>query len=460
MSVALKRDSQPAGFMMHLREAAEALGARSTGEDVLLRGVSTDTRRLQPGQLFVALHGPHFDGHDYLAQAAQRGAAAVMVERAVPGCPNLIVEDTRKGLGYLARAWRRRFTIPLVAVTGSNGKTTVKEMIGAIMARQGIALVTQGNLNNDIGLPLTLLRLDDTYCSAVIEMGANHPAEIAWLTEVAEPRVALITNAAPAHLEGFGTLEGVARSKGEIFAGLDESGTAVINADDDFANLWQQLAGHRRIVRFGLRQPAEVTSHWRATRNGSQLNVTTPVGNLELDLALSGEHNVMNALAAIAATLAVGVRLPDIKAGLEAVQAVPGRLQLLAGRKGSRILDDTYNANPASLAAALRVLGGFDGRKVLVLGDMGELGTETERMHAAAGQMAHEAGVARLVTVGPMAAVAAGVFGNNARACASHAEAIEALAELLGPDVTVLVKGSRLSHMEVVVTALREGGMN
>jgi UDP-N-acetylmuramoyl-tripeptide--D-alanyl-D-alanine ligase len=458
MNVAQKLDTQTTGFAMYLREAAEAIGARSAGEDVLLQGVSTDTRNLQPGQLFVALHGPNFDGHAYLDQAKQRGAAACMVEHAVPNWSNLIVEDTRRGLGYLARAWRRRFNLPLVAVTGSNGKTTVKEMIATILSRRGETLATQGNLNNDIGLPLTLCRLGAVHRDAVIEMGANHPGEIAWLTELAEPHVAIITNAAPAHLEGFGSLEGVARAKGEIFAGLDETGTAVINADDDFAPLWRELAGSHGQLSFGLRRPADVTAGWQATATGSHLVARTPAGELELVLPLPGEHNVMNALAAIAAAVAIGIPLADIKAGLEAVQAVPGRLQSRAGRNGSRIVDDTYNANPASLAAALRVLGGFDGRHVLVLGEMGELGAETENLHAAAGRLAREAGVDCLVTVGPMAAAAAEAFGANAQACANHAEAISAVNERLGPAVTVLVKGSRLSHMEAVVNGLQEGG--
>ena len=456
MNVARKLDKPTTGFAMRLRETAEAIGARSAGEDVWLQGVSTDTRTLQPGQLFVALHGPHFDGHDYLDQAAVQGAAACMVEHPVPGCPCLVVEDTRRGLGYLARAWRRRFDLPLVAVTGSNGKTTVKEMIAAILSRRGETLATAGNLNNDIGMPLTLLRLDAAHRNAVIEMGANHAGEIAWLTGLAEPTVALITNAAAAHLEGFGSLAGVAKAKGEIFAGLDDSGTAVINADDAFASLWRERAGAHRRITFGLRQPADLTARRQATRAGSRLAVRSPAGELELTLPLPGEHNVMNALAAMAASLAAGATLEDMRAGLQSIQAVPGRLQLLAGQRGGRILDDSYNANPASLAAALRVLGEFDGRHLLVLGEMGELGEATESLHAEAGRLARAAGVDELVTIGPLARAAAGAFGPGAIPCETHAEASALVQERLGPDVTVLVKGSRLSHMEDVVAALRE----
>ena len=241
MNVAIKLDNQSCGFQMRLQEAAEALGARWAGEDVMLEGVSTDTRTLQAGQLFVALRGPNFDGHDYLAEAKAKGAAACMVEQPVANCPALIVGDTRLALGRLARAWRRHFAMPLVAVTGSNGKTTVKEMLASIFAQQGEVLATRGNLNNDIGVPLTLFGLDSSHSSAVIEMGANHAGEIAYLTSLAEPNVAVITNAAAAHLEGFGSLEGVAKAKGEIYQGLKQDGTAIINADDDYADLWRGL---------------------------------------------------------------------------------------------------------------------------------------------------------------------------------------------------------------------------
>ncbi len=460
MNVAIKLDNQPFGFQMRLHEAAEALGARWAGEDVMLQGLSTDTRRLQAGQLFVALHGPHFNGHDYLVEAKAKGAAACMVEKPVANCPALIVGDTRLALGQLARAWRRHFAMPLVAVTGSNGKTTVKEMLASIFAQQGEVLATRGNLNNDIGVPLTLLDLDSSHASAVIEMGANHAGEIAYLTALAEPDVAVITNAAAAHLEGFGTLEGVANAKGEIFQGLSEDGTAIINADDAFASLWRDLSEDKKVLSFGLQNPADFTAQWQAGDRGSQIHVSTPEGKVKLHLALLGEHNVMNALAAIAAAQAVGVKLKTIKAGLEAMRPVAGRLQLKAGFHGSRIIDDTYNANPASLAAAIEVLTGFEGKHVLVLGDMGELGNETEALHAEAGRLARTHGVDRLYTVGPMAAAAASAFGKEAKQCDSHESVSQALQQELAADVTVLVKGSRLSQMERVVQMLEAGGNN
>ncbi len=458
MNVAVKLDNPPVGFLMRLHEAAEALGARWAGEDVRLQGVSTDTRTLQAGQLFVALHGPNFDGHDYLAEAKARGAAACMVEKPVANCPSIIVGDTRLALGRLARAWRQRFTLPLVAVTGSNGKTTVKEMLATILGQQGQTLATRGNLNNDIGLPLTLFDLDAGYTAAVVEMGANHAGEIAYLTRLAEPGVAVITNAAPAHLEGFGSLEGVARAKGEIFQGLSETGTAIINADDPFAPLWREFAQSRKTLSFGLLQPADVTARWQAGERGSQLQVTTPEGELECTLALLGEHNVMNALAAIAAALAVGLPMTAIKAGLEEMQPVPGRLQLKPGLKGCRIIDDTYNANPASLTAAIQVLAGFAGKRILVLGDMGELGENAIPLHAEAGRVAKAAGIEGLYAVGSMAKAAVESFGAGAEWFADQPTASATLQSELASDVTVLLKGSRLSHMEQVVNALVAGG--
>ena len=460
MNVAVKLDNQPFGFQMRLHEAADALGAHWAGEDVMLQGVGTDTRTLQTGQLFVALHGPNFDGHDYLAEAKAKGAAACMVEKPVANCSALIVGDTRLALGQLARVWRHHFAMPLVAVTGSNGKTTVKEMLASIFARLGEVLATRGNLNNDIGVPLTLLGLDSSHTSAVVELGANHAGEIAYLTALAEPNVAVITNAASAHLEGFGTLNGVANAKGEIFQGLKEDGTAIINADDEFASLWRGLAKDKKVLSFGLQNPADIAAQWQVGDRGSQIHVSTPEGKVKLQLALLGEHNVMNALAAIAAAQAAGVKLTTIKAGLEAMQPVAGRLQLKAGIHGSRIIDDTYNANPASLAAAIEVLAGFTGKHILVLGDMGELGDEARELHAQAGRFARAHGVDRLYTVGPMAAAAAEAFGKEAQQCDSHEAASKALQQELTDDATVLVKGSRLSRMERVVQRLESGGTN
>ncbi len=450
---------------MPLSEAARVLAVKHLGPDAQFAGVSTDSRVLERDNLFIALHGPHFDGHAFLDQAMQRGAAAALVDRAVEtALPNLRVQDTRAGLGQLAAAWRARHTMPLVAVTGSNGKTTVKEMIAAILGRRGPLLVTQGNLNNDIGVPLTLLRLEPAHRHALIEMGANHPGEIGYLTRIARPSVALITNAGPAHLEGFGSIEGVAHAKGEIYQGLSRNGIAVINNDDRYAPLWRKLAGGHRLMSFGLQAPADVSAEWRQESGGSVLQLSTPEGATQVKLPLPGRHNVMNTLAAAAAALAAGAALSDIKKGLEAMRPVHGRLEWTPGIKGVQLIDDTYNANPASLRAALEVLAACATRKWLVLGDMGELGADAAALHAQAGEWARAAGVEALYATGELSRHALRTFGAGSEHFANHAALIAALTGRLERDngvVTILIKGSRSAHMEAVVAALgRPAGAN
>ncbi|MEO7557796.1 MAG: UDP-N-acetylmuramoyl-tripeptide--D-alanyl-D-alanine ligase [Gammaproteobacteria bacterium] len=444
---------------MQLSQAAKAINASHRGADVEFCGVSTDTRSLQTDNLFVALAGPHFDAHDFLAQAQAKGAAAAMVNKpSNTALPTLTVADTRSGLAHLASNWRGQFSLPLVAITGSNGKTTVKEMIAAILHQVGPTLVTQGNLNNDIGLPLTLLRLDASHRFAVIEMGANHPGEIACLTDIARPSVALITNAGPAHLEGFGSLEGVAHAKGEIFAGLNAQGTAVLNADDTFSALWRGLIGARRCLSFGLEHSADVSAHWKIQDGGNQLQVRTPAGDIDIHLALPGRHNVMNALAASAAALAAGAGLNEIKRGLEAMQPVKGRLQIKPGLCGARLIDDTYNANPGSLTAALEVLAQEPAQQWLVLGDMAELGSTGGAQHEAVGRQARSLGIDRLFTVGELSRLAAAGFGSAARHFTGQEELIAALRDELAAaqpqQVSVLIKGSRSAGMERVVAGL------
>ncbi|MEO5573247.1 MAG: UDP-N-acetylmuramoyl-tripeptide--D-alanyl-D-alanine ligase [Gammaproteobacteria bacterium] len=444
---------------MRLSQAAQAINATLCGADVEFCGVSTDTRSLQTDNLFVALTGPHFDAHDFLAQAHGKGAAAAMLNNAASDAlPVLVVADTRASLARLAAHWRRQFTVPVIAVTGSNGKTTVKEMIAAIFNQIGPTLVTQGNLNNDIGLPLTLLRLDASHRFAVIEMGANHPGEIAHLTAITRPNVALINNAGPAHLEGFLTLAGVARAKGEIFAGLATQGTAILNADDVFSGLWRELIGDQRCLSFGLEAPADVSAHWKMHDDGSQLELHTPAGDIAIRLPLPGRHNVMNALAASAAALAAGAGLNEIKRGLEAIQPVKGRLQIKSGLHGTRIIDDTYNANPGSLGAALEVLASSPDATWLVLGDMAELGDDAGALHEAAGQQALAAGIDRLFTVGEFSRRAAQQFGSSARHFVTQDELIAGLRDELNAAqpfaVSVLIKGSRSAGMERVVAVL------
>jgi len=452
-------------FSMTLTQAANAIGANYKGEDVMLHGVSTDTRTLEAGQLFIALKGPNFDGHDYIIQALEKGAVASMVSESHEQCSEIQVEDTRLGLGQLAKVWREQLEFPVIAVTGSNGKTTVKEMLASICKQEtGTAdkvLSTKGNLNNDIGMPLTLLQLGRHHEYAVIEMGANHSGEIKYLSEIAKPDIAVITNAGAAHLEGFGSLEGVARAKGEVFTSLGDDATAIVNADDAFCSLWldmiKKTSDKIKIVTFALNNNADVTANWNMSSEGSKLEVKTPHGQFNVALALLGEHNIMNALAAVAAAIAAGISIRAIQQGLNTMQAIPGRLELKAGMNGSRIIDDTYNANPSSLSVAIHVLKTFPGSHYLALGDMGELGTDAIGIHQRAGEEAKREGISQLYTIGTMARAAAKTFGSNADAFEEHHVAVNKIKNDLDSNVTLLVKGSRLSHMERVVDALTLG---
>ncbi|GAB4358078.1 MAG: UDP-N-acetylmuramoyl-tripeptide--D-alanyl-D-alanine ligase [Gammaproteobacteria bacterium] len=444
-----------------LSETARMLGVAPPASDVRFRGVSTDTRSLASGALFVALTGERFDGHDYLGQAAHRGAAAALVSRASNDLPTVQVTDTRQALGRLAAAWRRRFHLPVIGVTGSNGKTTVKEMLAAICREGGPTLATRGNFNNEIGLPLTLLELDASHRHAVIEMGASAAGEIACLAGIARPQIGVITNSAAAHLEGFGSLEGVIRAKGELYASLPKTGIAVINNDDNGASVWHELAGERRVVTFGLSAGSHVMPEVGSVRlelNGGAFStrfaMRTPEGALEISLALAGRHNVMNALAASAAALAAGMEPGHIVAGLEKVKPVAGRLQLRVGQQGARVIDDTYNANPHSLRAAMEVLRDCPGERWLVLGDMAELGENAEELHAEVGAQARRLGIERLFTLGDLSRQAARAFGSGALHSQHHQALVGSLLHALHSDTTLLVKGSRSMRMEQVVEAL------
>ncbi|MDT0618083.1 UDP-N-acetylmuramoyl-tripeptide--D-alanyl-D-alanine ligase [Salinisphaera sp. P385] len=441
---------------LRLSEVATLVNGRLVGEDAWVEGVSTDTRRLAPRCLFVALRGEHHDGHEFVRRAATLAAGAALVAREVDGGPaQIVVGDTLAALQRLAAAWRLRSNAPVLAVTGSNGKTTVKTMLAAILGQSGRVLATRGNLNNHIGVPLTLLELGAEHDFAVVEMGANHPGEIALLTRLARPNVGLITNAGDAHLEGFGSREGVARAKGELFADLAADGIAVINADDAYADLWGELAGDRRQLRFGLRGKTEVRAHDVATEaNGMRFVLTAPDGEAAVTLPLAGRHNVANALAAAAAAAAVGTPVAAIAAGLAAVPPVAGRLRARSATGGATLIDDSYNANPDSLAAAIEVLTAGTGQAWLVLGDMAELGDATDKRHAEAGRLARKAGVRRLFTIGRHSALAAGTFGDGARHYEEREALVRDVADGLSADVTVLVKGSRSAGMEQVVEAL------
>lgn len=442
-------------FNMQLSEVSQALSARYVGDDVLLDGVSTDTRTLTGGELYIALRGPNYDGHEFVSQAMAKGAKAVMVDHDMElTIPHLIVSDTRLAMGQLARVWRQKFTIPVLAVTGSNGKTTVKEMLASILSGLGEVHATRGNLNNDIGVPLTLFKLGEQHKSAVIEMGANHAGEIAYLVSITQPDVAIITHAGAAHLEGFGSLQGVAKAKGEIYAGLSNEGIAIVNADDTFAHLWREIIQARQKIEFGLDSDCDVSAEFKPTVNGNETIIKTNHQEIKINLPLLGRHNVMNALGATAAALAVDVPPDIIKQGLENMPLVPGRLQVKAGLHDSRIIDDTYNANPASVKAAINVLQGFDGDHFLALGDMGELGSGEEDLHRQVGQEARRQGVDRLYTIGQLAKHAATEFGEDAYSFDAHESMVAALTKDLHKEATLLVKGSRRMHMERVVEAL------
>ena len=440
---------------MRLSSAAPAIGARHEGADAEFRGVAIDSRRIEPDALFVALPGACFDGHDFVAEAGARGAPAALVSR--PGdhpLPVLRVPDTGEALSRLAREWRRRHHPKVIAVTGSNGKTTVKEMLAAILRREGGTLATRGNLNNELGVPLILLALDASHRTLVVELGANHAGEIGRLSALVRPAIGVITQCAPAHLEGFGSLEGVARAKGELFQGMAPDATAVVNADDPFAGLWKALAAPRRIATFGLGAGADLRGTWRPAAGGGELTLHGAGAPLEVALSLSGRHNAMNALAAAAAAFAAGCARESVRAGLAGVQPVPGRLEPRTVRPGVTLIDDTYNANPASLRAGLEVLAARPGRRWLVLGDMAELGAEGVRRHAEAAEAARRCGIERLYTTGTLSRVASCRFGAGGAHFDTRDALIEALARDLRPSVTVLVKGSRAMRLERVVQAL------
>jgi len=446
------------GYQQKFSDAAAVVQGTFYGSDCVFVGISTDTRTVKDGQLFVALKGPNYDAHDFIEDAVSKGAAGVLVQHKLEiDVPQIVVSDSRLALGQLAAAWRQQFSIPVIAVTGSNGKTTVKEMIASIFKQQGSVLSTRGNLNNEIGVPLTLLQLIASHDSAVIEEGASRPGDISYLTKFVQPTVSVVTNAAGAHLEGFGSLDAIARTKGEIFESLPRDGTAIINADDEYVSLWKSLAGERNVLTFGLSAGADVRGTLQRVTdelNICGLEIATPEGKCFVRVPLAGDHNAMNALAATAAALAAGVGLDVIKQGLESVRSVAGRLQWKAGINNSGILDDTYNANPASLTVALDVLSTYPGDRYLALGDMAELGEKSESFHEQAGRQAKDSGVSHLYAIGEFSRFAAETFGEQGWHFSSQDQLVNRLREDMAENVTLLVKGSRSSHMEKVVDAL------
>ena len=442
--------------MMALSAIAMWTHGRLLGADAEVTGVAIDSRRVQPGELFVALGGERVDGHDYLAAAAARGAVAALVMRRVDSAlPQVLVDDTTLALGDLASAVRAQRSVRVVGITGSNGKTTVKTLTAAILSRHGRTHFNTGNYNNEIGLPLTLLALPPEAEYAVLEMGAGKPGDIAYLAAIARPDIGLVNLIAPAHLERMGSVEGVAETKGALYQALPADGVAIINADDAFASFFGGLAGARRQLRFGLEQPADVRADILDARvDGSRFVLRTPQGDAEVALPLPGRHNVANALAAAAIALALEVPLATIVAGLQQASAVAGRLGHTEMSGGATLLDDSYNANPGSMAAAIDTLALAAGERWLVLGDMAELGADARALHAGIGTRARESGIERLFAVGPLSAATVAAFGPGAQHFDDQSALIAALRAQLHAGVTCLVKGSRSAAMEHVAAAL------
>ena len=446
--------------MMSLRETALVLGSVvSANASGRYQQISIDSRDLLPGSLFVALKGPNHDGHDHLSVVEAAGAVGAIVEqRKAIDLPQLVVPDSYAALGKVAAYWRGRLPLKLVAITGSNGKTTVKGMAAEIAAELGKTLATEGNQNNEIGMPLTILNARPFHQYAVIEMGMSSAGELTRMSAIAKPDVAVITNAGPAHLQQFKGVANVAIAKGEILSGLTEDGVAIINGDDASASLWRELAEPRRVVEFSMTNPdAEIYGQWQSTGSGGQLKVVSSAGEWQADLFVFGRHNGANALAAIAVGSVLGASPKQMAAALARCQPVAGRLQPLLCANGLTLIDDSYNANPASMEMAIAVLAQMPGQRTLVLGDMGELGSQSEELHRQVGRQARHAGIERLMTVGKLSALVTESFGEGAKHFTDQQALLEQLTGL-GRGNTVLIKGSRAASMERIVEALMKGG--
>ncbi len=497
--------------VLNLKEVAKWLHSTLIGaehaKEAAITGVSTDTRSLVPGDLFVAIRGEHYDGHQFLKDAASKGAVAALVDtppynqQASSGgqtgllvhphatiqntasnvsrlpyeeqydhtssansmhLPLIPVADTLQALGEIARRYRALFNIPIAAITGSCGKTTVKEMLARILAVRGPTLASRGNLNTEIGVPLSLLRLDSSHQTAVIEMGARKVGDIRYLMKIAEPTVTVITNVGTAHLEIFGSERGIAETKGEIYAELAENGTAVLNVDSPYADYWKSLLKNQKIITFGLGDGVKDNianiscSDVVQTAASSKFILRTPSGEVEIELAAPGEHNIRNALTAAAAAFAMHIPLADIKKGLELFTPVLGRLQIKYGKQGIRVIDDTYNANPQSVKAALAVLAAYAPNTIFVMGDMLELGKDTEKMHREIGEFAKRLNISRMFGFGPLTKFAIQGFGENGIHFADKPSLIHSLTKSASTDSTILIKGSRGMRMEEVVQNFTE----
>jgi UDP-N-acetylmuramoyl-tripeptide--D-alanyl-D-alanine ligase len=447
---------------MMLSEIAKKTNGKHIGADIEIPSVGIDTRTLQVGDLYVAIKGLNFDGNEFVDKAERAGASAAILNSGFTSAiPHILVEDTRVALGKLASAWRDKANTKIVGITGSNGKTTVKEMTAAILSVDNETLFTKGNLNNDIGVPLTLLRLHEGHRYAVIEMGANHLGEIAYVSALAKSDVVILNNAGAAHIEGFGSLDNIAKGKGEIIETLRPDGVAVLNRDDKYFDYWLSVAGDKKVLSFGLSGGADVSarsikSEIIANAFATSFDLVTGSGVLKVNLKLAGQHNVMNSLAATAAGLTLGLSLEQIKVGLETVKPVTGRMQPLVGRLGNIIIDDTYNANATSLKAGLDVLVNCKGKHWVVLGAFGELGPDSPKLHEEIGELISSKGVVRLLALGSDAKNTVRSFGKGATFFDSQDELINTLKTELQGDEVILIKGSRVQQMEKVVAALVE----
>jgi UDP-N-acetylmuramoyl-tripeptide--D-alanyl-D-alanine ligase len=447
---------------MNLAELTQILATDCTDPTVTFTGLSKDTRGKTAGTLYVAIEGERFDGHEFVQDAYEKGAAAALVNRALDcPIPQIVVADVITALGELTTNWRQRFNLPLIGVTGSNGKTTSKNMINAILIHAAgdnaaDVLATEGNLNNNIGVPLTLARLNAQQKFGVVEIGMNNPGEIAYLTNLTKPQVAIVTNAAEGHLQGLQDVAGVAREKGQIFSALPDNGIAILNRDDKFFDYWRGIIGKHKYITFGLQSAADVTAVIVPGDSLTQqlITVQTPAGKIDINLPLIGRHNVMNALGAIAAALAIDIDLTIIKTALENMHAAPSRMNPHILSSGVRIIDDTYNANPFSTYAAIQALAAFPGKRILVLADMRELGQNAKELHALTGERARDAGLDFLFTFGELSAATSSAFGEHAKHFTDREQLITALQPYLQAGNTILVKGSRSMQMELVVAGL------
>ena len=449
---------------MTLSLLAQELGGELLGEDLMFSNISTDTRSLESGDLYLALVGENFDGNNFIDEAARAGASSALISRQLASrLPTLKVTDTHAALGKIANMNRRRSHAKVIALTGSQGKTTVKEMIASILNNSADCLATEANLNNTIGVPLTLLKIEEQHQYAVIEMGANGAGEIAFSASATEPDIALITCASPAHIEGFGSLQGIVIAKGEIIDALKSDGTMVLNADDSFVEDWSARAGEKRTVRFSCENAAGGAQYFASQiveidDGTSNFDLHTPKGEQALSIRFLGKHNVLNAVAASAVAMEAGASLTDVAEGLAKLNPVPGRLSRLSGVNGCRLIDDSYNASPGSFSAAIDVLSKLSGQKVLVMGDMNELGEEADSAHRNIGEYAAGGGLDALWTIGEKSKLAIDAYGGEGRHFESKEELIEALLDIANSDLTILIKGSRGTKMNEVVTALKVDG--